>query len=265
MHIDNEITEGQKNNSDNEKSIFNFLKEKFIGTDLTTLLSLSSLIAYGIYYFYQWTFLDYYHIDKQFIDFSKQGIASIIILLVLVITLLFLLTSLSVEPIFLKSKNRLKKIAKIMYISMLVINLISAVLTLFTDGWDFFSNRTIILVILVIPIAVRMVFDDIKKLKPVSLIGLTAAFTLGASCAFGEYRASTKTNYYVLNKGEQKYVVIAPYEKQFIIAPVNLDKQVILPQIQFIDQKSGKDEKVELTPVHTGKLKVKDFARSDLK
>ncbi|MES9793016.1 hypothetical protein ABWL24_21515, partial [Priestia megaterium] len=115
MHIDNEITEGHKNDSDNEKSIFNFLKEKFIGTDLTTLLSLSSLIAYGIYYFYQWMFLDYYHIDKQFIDFSKQGIASIIILLVLVITLLFLLTSLSVEPIFFKSKNRLKKIAKIMF------------------------------------------------------------------------------------------------------------------------------------------------------
>ncbi|MFS0907248.1 hypothetical protein AB3N02_30160 [Priestia aryabhattai] len=265
MNTNNDTKEGQENNSDTEESVFNFLKGKFFSADLTILLSLSSLISYGIYYFYQWMFLDYYHIDKQFIDLSKQGISSIIILLVLIATVLFLVISLSKEPRFFKHNKRFKIVVKILYILMIGLNVIGALFVLFMDGWEAFSDKIIVLAILVIPVAISIVFDDFKKLKPASLIFLSMAFTIGAASIFGEYRASTKTNYYILNKDEQKYVVIAPYDKQFIIAPVDLDKKVILSQFQFIDQKSGKDDKVELTPFHTGKLDVKKLTKNELK
>lgn len=265
MNTNNETKEGQKNNSDTGESIFNFFKGKFISADLTILLSISSLISYGIYYLYQWMFLDYYHIDKQFIDFSKQGISSIIILLVLITTLLLLVISLSKEPKFFKYNKRFKIAVKTMYVLMISINVLEAFFVLFMDGWEAFSNKMIVSAILVIPVAIIIVFDDLKKLKPASLIFLSTAFIIGVASIFGEYRASTKTNYYVVSKDEQKYVVIAPYDKQFIIAPVDLDKKVILPRFQFIDQKSGKDDRVELTPVHTGKLDVKNLTEDELK
>ena len=59
--------------------------------------------------------------------------------------------------------------------------------------------------------------------------------------------------------------MIKVYKDQFIVAPVNFKKKIIIPSYQIIDIKSNKDDKTKLEQVDTGKLKINEINKSDIK
>lgn len=253
----------QENTSDTENSIFNLIKVKLQAADLSIWLSLSSLVAYGIYYTNTSGYLNYYGLTVQYIDFSLQSIAITICILIMLLTVSAFVIGLLTESIFRKYR---KTIIGIIYIAVILPLLILVIKDLSDKGFKIDNSFYYLFVfILILPFIIHLTVDFFKKLNPLFLLSLVVGFSFTVSYMAGEFHGKAKTNYLTLNKGEQKYVVIAPYEKQFIIAPVDLDKKVILSQFQFIDQKSGKDGKVELTPFHTGKLDVKKLTKNELK
>ncbi|MFJ7856233.1 hypothetical protein ACIQX3_26375 [Peribacillus frigoritolerans] len=81
---------------------------------------------------------------------------------------------------------------------------------------------------------------------------------VGLSTMVGTNSAAEKEDYLIMSSTNNKnYVVIKTFQDKFIIVPVNLKRKEITPKFQFIEIKSDKDNKVEFTLVHTGKLKVK--------
>ncbi|MED4002271.1 hypothetical protein [Priestia aryabhattai] len=253
----------QENRLDNENSIFNLIKVKLKAADLSIWLSLSSLVAYGIYYTNTSGYLNYYGLTAQYIDFSLQSIAITICILIMLLTVSAFMMGLLTELIFRKYRKIIISIIYIAGISPLLILIINDL----SDKSFKIDNSFyyLFVFILVLPFIIYLTFDFFKKLNPLFLLSLVVGFSFTVSYMAGEFHGKAKTNYLTLNKGDQKYVVIASYEEQFIIAPVDMDKKLILSQFQFINQKSGKDDRVELTPVRTGKLDVKNLTEDELK
>jgi len=262
------MSENIENNNLNKKNTkANFLKEKLLTADFAIWLTLSTAIFYGIYYAYTWYYLEYYHLGRQFIDFSLQGIANIVCIIVLVVTFFGLIISVLMEPKFSKLQDFIRKNIKFIYVPVLCICLILLLFTLLKYGFKASVTLSSVLGIVAIPPAIWIVRDEFKKLTKLTVILLVFICTVVASLTFGTYMASHKENYYILyqkneqnEKNKQAYAVITNYNQQFVIAPVNLKKKIITPSFQFIEMKSKEDKKIEINLMHTGKLKVKGYA-----
>lgn len=261
------MSENIENDNLNKRySKFDFLKEKLLSADFAIWLTLSTALFYGIYYAYTWYYLDYYHLGRQFIDFSLQGIANIVCIIVLTVTSFGFIISLLTEPKFFKVRNFIRKNIKFIYVSVLCICLILLLFTLLNYGVKATVTLFSVLAIAVIPPIIWIVREEVKQLTKITVILVVFICTVSASSTFGTYMASHKDNYYILYQKDLKnkqesYAVITNYSEKFVIAPVDLKKKIITPKFQFIEMKSEQDKKVELNLIHTGKLKVKDYAK----
>ena len=104
--------------------------------------------------------------------------------------------------------------------------------------------------------AARAMFKNHSILFTIAVVFICAIFI---SRDVGQYRALNKQHYLVIEKKDKYYAVISNYDNKFVIAPVNLEKGIIRSKFQFIEMKSEKDDKLELSYVNTGKLKVQTY------
>ncbi|MBT2280915.1 hypothetical protein [Priestia megaterium] len=119
-----------------------------------------------------------------------------------------------------------------------------------------------------------------KKIQPL-LISVTLILSLGWAYFLGVSEAQESETHYIItmkknesieetqklekNEKAQTYILVKVYKDQFIIAPVNFKKKITIPNYQIIDIKSNKDDKIKLKEVDTGKLKVNEINKGDVK
>jgi len=210
-----------------------------------------------------------------FIELNTEALADVIILMVFIVPIiwwgLFKLWNEEVREEFrtvVQSKFFKKINNKIYFLPFLLF-------LLFLGGLERIGSHldvgvVVILLFLLTLFNIRISLD----LKNYFYMFFSSAILIAIiSCAFGWSIAETSQSYYVLQnveqdekeqnveqgKKEQDYVVLALNQDYAMIAPVNLDRKVIMPSFQTIEVKSEEKNKIEFKYMHTGKLKVKDY------
>lgn len=258
MNANKGAKEEKKVNSNTKSFIFEFMKDKFLSAELSIWLTLSTTIGYSIYYVYTWFYLSYYGLGRDFIDFSLQGVADIACLTLLIFFFISLILSLSTEPIFFKHKQFVKKVMRFLYIPIFVFSVIVMLLTLLFNGIEALNTTATIMSFFLIPLAFWLVRNEPKKIRTSTMVLVAFGYVIGASSTFGQYMAQQRENYYIIKHGkDHDYVVISNYDKQLIIAPVDLDKKVITPRYSLVEAKSNLNKLVGLEAMKfDGGLKV---------
>ncbi|MFE7822139.1 hypothetical protein ACFU1R_28730 [Priestia megaterium] len=255
----NKGTNEEKKVTSNPKSfIFEFVTDKFLSAELSIWLTVSTAFGYSIYYVYTWFYLSYYGLSREFIDFSLQGVANIGCLVLLIFFTISLIFSLSTEPIFFKHEQLVKKVMRFLYIPILVILLIVLLLALLFNGIEPLNTTASLIGLFLIPLALWLVRNETKKIKTSTMVLVAFGYVIGASSTFGQYMAQQRESYYIIKHGkDHHYAVISNYDKQLIIAPVDLDKKVITPRYSLVEPKSNLNKLVGLEVMKfDGGLKV---------
>ncbi|MCR8866856.1 hypothetical protein NQ109_28430 [Priestia megaterium] len=258
MNANKGAKEEKKVNSNTKSFIFEFMKDKFLSAELSIWLTLSTTIGYGIYYVYTWFYLSYYGLGREFIDFSLQGVANIACLTLLIFFFISLILSLSTEPIFFTHKQFVKKVMRFLYIPIFVVLLMVLLLTLLSNGIEALNTTATIMSFFLIPLAFWLVRNEPKKIRTSTMVLVAFGYVIGASSTFGQYMAQQRESYYIIKHGkDHHYAVISNYDKQLIIAPVDLDKKVITPRYSLVEPKSNLNKLVGLEVMKfDGGLKV---------
>lgn len=258
MKANKETNEEEKVTSNTKSFIFEFVTDKFLSAELSIWLTVSTAFGYSIYYVYTWFYLSYYGLGREFIDFSLQGVANIVCLVLLIFFTISLIFSLSTEPIFFKHKQLVKKVMRFLYIPILIILLIVLLSALLFNRVEPLNTTASLISLFLIPLALWLARNETKKIKTSTMVLVAFIYVIGASATFGQYMAQQRENYYIIKHGkDHNYAVISNYDKQLIIAPVDLDKKVITPRYSLVEPKSNLNKLVGLEVMKfDGGLKV---------
>jgi hypothetical protein len=231
------------------------IKQKLIDSDIGVWLSIISIVCYGSYYAYATSFNQYYGLPRNFVELKIENVVTVIVIGVFIMGIFFVIPE-SFRQVcklifeeFPSLNDRIKRFIK--FLVLLFALFIATILVLPT-----FDLEITLLIIGGLFITISLPND--KQLPPKWIIVLCIYLVAGLFVMFGSNSAADKEDYLIMNStNDQKYVIINTFQDKFIIAPVSLEKKEIIPKFQFIEIKSDKDNKVEFTLVHTGKLKVK--------
>lgn len=237
------------------------IKQKINDSDIGVWLSVVSVVCFGSYYIYATSFNQYYGLPNNLVELTIENVAAVIVFGVFIMSIFFVIPEsyrqgcrLIFEK-FPSLNSRKKKFIKVLV--LLIALIIATILVLPILGLEITQ-----LIIGVLFIAIFMSNDKQSPRK--WIIVLCIYLVVGLFVMFGSNSAADKEDYLILNStNDQNYVVIKTFQDKFIIAPVNLQKKEITPKFQFIEIMSDKDNKVEFTLVHTGKLKVKKVTREE--
>ncbi|OZT10637.1 hypothetical protein CHN50_20945 [Priestia aryabhattai] len=235
----------------------NFLKEKLMASDLGILLTLGTAIGYAIYYSNESSFNQYYGLPSNYVSFSLPDLVLCITVVCIILFLIFLfygtifIMSEGLIPLVIKQKN-----VKYSFMFLGFVVGSANILYVLSHSTYLTQNQELILSISANISYIFMLWYIFKSFSLPLVLILACMFFVFIAKDAGYYRAVNKDSYLVMEKQKQDYVVINNYGDKFIIAPVDLKRRVISSKFQFIEMKSEKDNKIELSPMHTGKLKV---------
>lgn len=262
--------------------------------DVAFILTIITIMGYALCYCYSLGQNDYYELPFSFVELDIKGLAATALKLPYSLVLLFVaipylrkVKEQEEKKRYEESKSREKKRLNqrkkkqgiyinsamglvLLYVCKLIIN------------WDAI-NLVEIISRKIIPFTVILFLVLIllsKKVQPL-LISVTLILSLGWAYFLGVSEAQESETHYIItmkknesieetqklkkNEKEQTYILVKVYKDQFIIAPVNLKKKIIIPSYQIIDIKSSKDDKIKLEQVDTGKLKINEINKSNIK
>lgn len=235
----------------------NNLKKIFSNIEvLSFYLTLVPALSYGVMYCFAYGLNEYYGLPSSFIDLSfNTSVGTTVSVFFFFVIFSFYIVNFNDKIERLKSDT----------VKMRVLSFVSTIFTfvilvlILKFSFDF-SFQSILLVLalpslaLVVTLVLRMNKNNFMIWSILIVVVMTGAYFLG------KQKAHKKEDYFVIEweKG-QNYVVLNEFDKQFIIAPIDLQSKTITPQFQFIEMKSDKDNKAELKLMHTGKLKVKKY------
>ncbi|MFH0068418.1 hypothetical protein [Peribacillus sp. NPDC056705] len=230
------------------------IKQKLFNSDVGVWLGVVSVVCYASYYIYATSFNQYYGLPSNLVELKIENVAIVIAYGIFIISIFFVIPESyrrACRLIFKKfpSLNTRKK-DSIKLIVLLIALFICTILVFPLFGFEI--TQLIILGIILVLLS--------SNKQPASkwTMVLCIYSVVGLSTMFGTNSAAEKEDYLIMSSTKNKnYIVIKTYQDKFIIAPVNLKRKEITPKFQFIEIKSDKDNKVEFTLVHTGKLKVK--------
>ncbi|MFD6441635.1 hypothetical protein ACFWDG_17910 [Peribacillus sp. NPDC060186] len=229
------------------------IKQKLFNSDVGVWLGVVSVVCYASYYIYATSFNQYYGLPSNLVEFKIENVAVLITYGLFIISILFVIPESyrrACRLIFNKFPylNTRKK-DSIKLIVLFIALFICTILVFPLFGFEI--TRLLIL-------GIFLVLLSNKKQSASKWIMMLCIYSVGLSIMFGTYSAAEKEDYLIMiSTNNKNYVVIKPFQDKFIIAPVNMKTKEITPKFQFIEIKSDKDNKVEFTLVHTGKLKVK--------
>ncbi|MEW5594313.1 hypothetical protein ABGT24_12420 [Peribacillus frigoritolerans] len=229
------------------------IKQKFLNSEVGVWLSVVSVVFYASYYIYATSFNQYYGLPSNLIELKIENVAVVIAYGLFIISIFFVIPKSyrrACRLIFEKfpSLNTRKK-DSIKIIVLLIALYICKILIFPLFGFEI--TRLILLGMILVLLANN-------KQSASKWIMMLCIYSVALSIIFGTNSAAEKEDYLIMSSTNNKnYVVIKTFQDKFIIAPVNLKRKEITPKFQFIEIKSDKDNKVEFTLVHTGKLKVK--------
>ncbi|MBK0009881.1 hypothetical protein IAE23_25760 [Bacillus sp. S35] len=238
----------------------NFLKEKLMNSDLGILLSLGTVLGYGMYFNHQEGFNYYYGLPSGYVSLNISNLALCFIVVYTFLGLIILTSggiSKAIEefesPIFNK-KN----------INRFLMGLATSVAgSLWTyKEMRFFNsiNETgIVIELIATTCLIYIVWNLFKNLSMILALALVATLSLWLAYGIGLLQAINQDSYLVLKQGKQDYVIINTYDDKFIISPFDPKKRNIESKFQFIEMKSEKDNKLELSLMHTGSLKSEKY------
>ncbi|MGG0747331.1 hypothetical protein ABE088_29085 [Priestia megaterium] len=267
-----------------------------IGTiDLAFILTAITIMGYALCYCYSLGQNDYYRLPFSFVELDIKGLAATAIKFPFAVILLFIASPYLrrikeeeekkryEEEKNSREKKRLnkKKKKQIIYIYS-AFGLVFLCICIVSVKWDSIDlikiiSRTLFLIVIGLFLFLTLVP---KKIRPF-IISLTLISSLGYAYFLGVSEAQELERHYIIttekiestektqklkkNEEAQTYILIKVYKDQLIVAPVNFKKKIIIPSYQIIDIKSNKDDKTKLEQVDTGKLKIDEINKSDIK
>lgn len=242
----------------------NFLKEKLVNSDLGILISLGTVLGYGMYFSHQEGFNYYYGLPSGYVSLNISNLALCFIVIYTFLGVIILASggiSKAIEefesPIFNK-KN----------INRFLMGLATSItFSLWTYRemrfFDSINETGIVIDLIVATCLIYLLWNFFKNLSIILALAVVAALSLLMAGEIGMLQAINQDSYLVLKQGKQDYVVINTYDDKFIISPFDPKKRNIESKFQFIEMKSEKDNKLELSLMHTGSLKSEKYiARS---
>ncbi|MGG0592569.1 hypothetical protein ABEY80_22390 [Priestia megaterium] len=265
-----------------------------IGTiDLAFILTIITIMGYALCYCYSLGQNDYYGLPYSFVELDIKGLAATALKLPYSLVLLFVAIPYlrrvkeqeekkRYEERKSREKKRLnKKKNKQMIFTYSAMGLVLLYVCKVIINWDAINLVEIISrkIIPFIAILFLVLILLSKKIQPL-LISVTLILSLGWAYFLGISEAQELETHYIItmkknesmeetqklekNEKAQIYILVKIYKDQFIIAPVDFKKKIIIPNYQIIDIKSNKDDKIKLEEVDTGKLKVDEINKGDV-
>lgn len=234
-----------------------FLKDKLVNSDLGILISLGSALGYGLYFSNQAGFNSYYSLPSEYISFSVPKLA-LCLTIVYSLIAMFLLYSGSIS---IATKQLGSSIFNKRNINRV---LMGFVFSIGLSCWVYkilnFSGSTSkisVIASLVVSICCIYMFWNLLKNRSMILVLISVSvFSVAIAHDIGRLQAIGKDSYLALKQGKQDFVVLNTYDNKFIISPYDSKKRIIKSEYQFIEMKSEKNNKLVLSLVHTGSLKV---------
>lgn len=267
-----------------------------IGTiDLAFILTAITIMGYALCYCYSLGQNDYYRLPFSFVELDIKGLAATAIKFPFAVILLFIASPYLrrikeqeekkryEEEKKSREKKRLnkKKKKQIIYIYS-AFGLVLLYICTVSVKWDAINlikilSGTLFPIIVSLFLILALVS---KKFRPL-FISLTLFFSLGWAYFLGVSEAQESETHYIIttkktgsteetqkvkkNEKAQTYILVKIYKDQYIVAPVKLKKKIIIPSYQIIDIKSSKDDKIKLEQVDTGKLKINEINKINIK
>jgi len=266
-----------------------------IGTiDLAFILTAITIMGYALCYCYSLGQNDYYRLPFSFVELDIKGLAATAIKFPFAVILLFIASPYLrrikeeedkkryEEEKKSREKKRLnkKKKKQIIYIFS-SFGLVLLYICTVSVKWDAINLIKILSWTLFAIVSLFLILALVsKKFRPL-FVSLTLFFSLGWAYFLGVSEAQESEIHYIIttkktgsieekqkvkkNEKAQTYILVKIYKDQYIVAPVKLKKKIIIPSYQIIDIKSSKDDKIKLEQVDTGKLKIDEINKNNIK
>jgi len=243
--------------------------------DITIVITVVPAICYLFVYFYQFSLFNYYNIPIELINIELKNVVWFLFIFaagIVTLTLASFLLSTSKKFELLYNDSRKSTIIQLILMLLILVTTASYILdiksiSVFNQtiklSKEIFILSVVFLFLFTLLCYMTRIQWRIKQNKTMTMhnkiihVILTCIALLTMALYMGHYIPYFSGYHYIIKENKSTYsVVLTTYKDNFIVAPVDLDKKVIIPKFSFIKIETEKDGKGQLEKIETGRLTV---------